>query len=152
MCFMRKFKRKRLNLLIDSKEKRGVLLLHCCCHLRELCGLQSCFLWMTIIRWINSFPAPKYGFYNHCSISRHTHADPWTKTGRDVNLYTFGAVDKSAFHLIEIYTVNSIIHFSKKSALEILADNRGFGKYRKIPKISPSMYKPPKPATQKTLR
>ena len=40
MCFMRKFKRKRLNLLIDSKEKRGVLLL-CCCHLRELCGLQS---------------------------------------------------------------------------------------------------------------
>ena len=67
-------------------------------------------------------------------------------------LYTFGAVDKSAFHLIEIYTVNSIIHFSKKSALEILADNRGFGKYRKIPKISPSMYKPPKPATQKSLR
>ena len=25
-------------------------------------------------------------------------------------------------------------------------------KYRKIPKISPSMYKPPKPETQKTLR
>ena len=38
--------------------------------------------------------------------------------------------DKSAFHLIEIYTMNSIIHFSNKSALEILADNRGFGKYQ----------------------
>ena len=151
---MRKFKRKRLNLLIDSKEKRGVLLLHCCCHLRELCGLQSCFLWMTIIRWINSFPAPKYGFYKtiiaeYLDIRTLTHelkrVETWT-------LYTFGAVDKSAFHLIEIYTVNSIIHFSKKSALEILADNRGFGKYGKIPKISPSMYKPPRPATQKTLR
>ena len=38
--------------------------------------------------------------------------------------------DKSAFHLIEIYTVNSIIHFSNKLALEILADNRAFGKYQ----------------------
>ena len=26
------------------------------------------------------------------------------------------------------------------------------GKYRKIPKISPSKYKPPKPVTQETLR
>ena len=31
-------------------------------------------------------------------------------------------------------------------------DFRGGAKYRKIPKISPSKYKPPKPVTRKTLR
>ena len=38
MCFIRKFKRKRLNLLTASKENRWVLS-SCCCHLRGLCGL-----------------------------------------------------------------------------------------------------------------
>ena len=64
MCFIRKFKRKRLNLLTDSKEKRWVF-------------LQSCFLSITIFRWINSFPAPKYGFYHH--FRAHVLSVSWWK-------------------------------------------------------------------------
>ena len=33
-----------------------------------------------------------------------------------------------------------------------LESSKNFYQYRKIPKISPSKYKPPKPMTQKTFR
>ena len=77
MCFIRKFERKRLNLLTDSNEKRWVLLLLLLLLLssprtvRAMVwdhSLQSCFLSITIFRWINIFPAPKYGFYNHFRV------------------------------------------------------------------------------------
>ena len=43
----------------------------------------------------------------------------------------------------------------KKSSLAFnlkYCNNCFFAKYRKIPKISPSKYKPPNPVTQKTVR
>ena len=67
MCFIRKFIWKRLNLLTDSKEKRSVLLLLLLLLLspRAVRAMawdhslrQSCFLSITIFRWINSLPAP----------------------------------------------------------------------------------------------
>ena len=42
--------------------------------------------------------------------------------------------------------------FYKFPLLHGLTSNPCHDTYNKIPKISPSMYKPPKPVTQKTLR
>ena len=69
----KEIKRKCLNLLTDSKEKRWVLLLLSSPRALQAMAranhfLKSYFLSITIFRWINSFPALKYGFYNHFRV------------------------------------------------------------------------------------
>ena len=96
MCFIRKFKRKRLNLLTDTKEKRWVLLLLLLSFPRAVramaCAnhslISSCFssAYVEILSTWEVWRALKhfYAFFvlqiklPMCSISWHTHTDAWT--------------------------------------------------------------------------